>query len=426
MAEAAVEERPITRFFCHKCSVEFDTVASDYTCPHCSGGFIEELEIPVNQEDDLSDVDVEAGFRGFPQNQRLSNMLGEIREITDFLTFVGGQMDSPPTASSSNTSGRNPRQRLTGRRRYASQFPGHRIGRSRVTRVGGGTHLSRPSFENLITDVVLNLTGQGSWGIGPGGVPGSNQMFIVGNPADYAWGREGLDAIVTQLLNQMDGSGPPPMPKERIIEIPVVPVTSDQVKSKLQCSVCWEDFQIGEPVRSLPCQHVYHDACICPWLELHATCPICRKSLTEEAAEDATNNSNSVSNGLAALFRQQGQHQQLNQNLDQLIQQGNNSDNTLDVEDLVEENLVEDTTTGAGPSNSGSSTQWTNTRLASPPVPGVSTSTPTIRNNSSQQNDDGRHHHHHYHSNNYRRNDPIYPDGIMDVELDMDIDIDFD
>lgn len=152
----------------------------------------------------------------------------------------------------------------------------------------------------------------------------------------------------------------------------------------------------------------------------------------------------SVSNGLAALFRQQG-HQQLNQNLDQLIQQGNNSDNTLDgnnqqsdpsnppqtrnvfnlVEDLAEENLVEDTTTGAGPSNSGSSTQWTNTRLASPPVPGVSTNTPTSRNNNSQQNDDGRHHHHHFHSNNYRRNDPIYP-GIMDVDIDMDIDIDFD
>lgn len=50
--------------------------------------------------------------------------------------------------------------------------------------------------------MVLNLTGQGFLG-GPTG----NQMFIVGNPADYAWGREGLDTIVTQLLNQMDGTG---------------------------------------------------------------------------------------------------------------------------------------------------------------------------------------------------------------------------
>lgn len=81
------------------------------------------------------------------------------------------------------------------------------------------------------------------------------------------------------------------MPKERIVEIPTVSVTEEQVSQKLQCSVCWEDFQLGEPVRSLPCCHVYHEACICPWLELHATCPICRKSLTEEAADAANNSS---------------------------------------------------------------------------------------------------------------------------------------
>lgn len=37
---------------------------------------------------------------------------------------------------------------------------------------------------------------------------------------------------------------------------------------KLQCSVCWEDFKLSEPVRQLPCQHVYHAPCIVPWLEL--------------------------------------------------------------------------------------------------------------------------------------------------------------
>jgi E3 ubiquitin-protein ligase RNF115/126 len=53
--------------------------------------------------------------------------------------------------------------------------------------------------------------------------------FFLGNPGDYAWGREGLDAIVTQLLNQMDGTGPPPLAKDKIKEIPVVVITQDQV-----------------------------------------------------------------------------------------------------------------------------------------------------------------------------------------------------
>jgi E3 ubiquitin-protein ligase RNF115/126 len=38
-----------------------------------------------------------------------------------------------------------------------------------------------------------------------------------------------LDAIVTQLLNQMDGTGPPPLAKDKIKEIPVVVITQDQV-----------------------------------------------------------------------------------------------------------------------------------------------------------------------------------------------------
>lgn len=132
--------------------------------------------------------------------------------------------------------------------------------------------------------------------------------------ADYAWGREGLDTIVTQLLNQMDNSGPPPLEKEKIDEIPKCEITQEQVDSKLQCSVCWEDFQFTEKVRQLPCsvsealfshvilliflhllKHVYHEDCILPWLNLHGTCPVCRQCLVPE---DESNSSNAPNNPL--------------------------------------------------------------------------------------------------------------------------------
>lgn len=54
-------------------------------------------------------------------------------------------------------------------------------------------------FENILQDFIVNLGV--NWG-----TPGNMQLFL-GNPGDYAWGREGLDAIVTQLLNQMDTTG---------------------------------------------------------------------------------------------------------------------------------------------------------------------------------------------------------------------------
>jgi len=63
--------------------------------------------------------------------------------------------------------------------------------------------------------------------------------FFLGNPGDYAWEREGLDAIVTQLLNQMDGTGPPPLAKDKIKEIPVVVITQDQVGELVYLLVPW-------------------------------------------------------------------------------------------------------------------------------------------------------------------------------------------
>lgn len=54
-------------------------------------------------------------------------------------------------------------------------------------------------LENLLQDFIVNL--------GVGVNQEGNMQLFLGNPGDYAWGREGLDAIVTQLLNQMDTTG---------------------------------------------------------------------------------------------------------------------------------------------------------------------------------------------------------------------------
>jgi hypothetical protein len=54
-------------------------------------------------------------------------------------------------------------------------------------------------------------------------------MPLYGNPGDYAWGRGGLDAVVTSLLNQMEGAGPAPMPTDNIGQIPKVKISKSQV-----------------------------------------------------------------------------------------------------------------------------------------------------------------------------------------------------
>lgn len=66
---------------------------------------------------------------------------------------------------------------------------------------------------------------------------------------------------------------------------------------KLQCSVCWEDFQLKEMVRQLPCAHIYHEPCIRPWLELHGTCPICRQNLGNDQVNSENNQEPGGANG---------------------------------------------------------------------------------------------------------------------------------
>lgn len=110
-------------------------------------------------------------------------------------------------------------------------------------------------------------------GVGPWGV-------LHSNPMDYAWGANGLDAIITQLLNQFENTGPPPADRDKIKSLPTIPITQEHVVSGLECPVCKEDYSAGENVRQLPCNHLFHNDCIIPWLEQHDTCPVCRKSLS--------------------------------------------------------------------------------------------------------------------------------------------------
>lgn len=50
---------------------------------------------------------------------------------------------------------------------------------------------------------------------------------------------------------------------------------STDADNQSACSICHDDFTIGEDVRVLPCTHQFHPACIDPWLiNVSGTCPL--------------------------------------------------------------------------------------------------------------------------------------------------------
>ncbi|CAO3600864.1 unnamed protein product [Absidia cylindrospora] len=110
---------------------------------------------------------------------------------------------------------------------------------------------------------------------------------MVGNPNDYVSSQAALDNIITQLMEQT-GSGsaaPPPAPEDVISGLPKRAISEKEfIEDQIDCAVCKDDFNVSELVIELPCQHVFHDDCIKPWLKVNGTCPVCRHSVAPSAA----------------------------------------------------------------------------------------------------------------------------------------------
>jgi hypothetical protein len=77
-----------------------------------------------------------------------------------------------------------------------------------------------------------------------------------------------------------------------------------QEDGTLGCSICTEDFNRGEEVRVLPCNHKFHPECVDPWLlNVSGTCPLCRIDLRPATAdgEEAPHENVTTEDGNAAL-----------------------------------------------------------------------------------------------------------------------------
>jgi Ring finger domain len=54
-----------------------------------------------------------------------------------------------------------------------------------------------------------------------------------------------------------------------------------------ECSICLDEIQQEDWIRSLPCNHCYHSDCIAKWLiERHSTCPLCKLDLYPPSDDD--------------------------------------------------------------------------------------------------------------------------------------------
>jgi E3 ubiquitin-protein ligase RNF115/126 len=92
-----------------------------------------------------------------------------------------------------------------------------------------------------------------------------------------------IENILNYILNNDNNRyGSPPAAQSEIKKLNKYILTKDKLNdfgTENSCSVCKEDFVLGNKMMDLPCKHYFHEECLMPWLKQHDSCPICRFEL---------------------------------------------------------------------------------------------------------------------------------------------------
>ncbi|KAJ0261405.1 E3 ubiquitin-protein ligase RDUF2 [Hirschfeldia incana] len=241
---------PITSsYWCYSCtrfvSVWTESEQSSTTttvsvsCPHCDGGFIEEITDPSSSS---------------------------------------AATESTPPPSTEVRSIINNRRSIIRRRRSNRHNPSFNPvivlqgGAGGERDDGGEEDRRRRAFEFYYDD--------GS-GLGLRPLPDSVSEILMGS---------GFERLLEQL-SQIDSggiglgrSGNPPASKSAIESLARVEIKDCHVdEEEVSCAVCTEVFEKENEAREMPCKHVFHEDCIVPWLSIRNSCPVCRFELPSES-----------------------------------------------------------------------------------------------------------------------------------------------
>lgn len=92
--------------------------------------------------------------------------------------------------------------------------------------------------------------------------PGENDAHPVAPPITD-------DERITEILPTLGHSSQPTSDVDGVIPAAI---------GRETCPICIVDFEQGDDLRVLPCNHSFHSGCVDPWLlDLSTACPLCRK-----------------------------------------------------------------------------------------------------------------------------------------------------
>ncbi|XP_058219553.1 uncharacterized protein LOC131330074 [Rhododendron vialii] len=61
-----------------------------------------------------------------------------------------------------------------------------------------------------------------------------------------------------------------------------------------KCAICLDDFEPKQLIFRTPCNHMFHEDCIVPWVKSHGQCPVCRFAICERMRQNLVPPNNNI------------------------------------------------------------------------------------------------------------------------------------
>jgi len=194
------------KYYCHQCSSEVETYVEndERVCVQCKETFVEELETPPVQNPPPPPNPLPFNpMNGFPQFFNITNLFN-------------------PNLNRSNAPRTDPNQFI------------QQILNSLTQSFGNGEPMDATNFFQQFGMNVQNNS---------------------------------MEDFLHRLFEEHVHAGPPPADKDVVEKLPRKNITKEQELEEVECAVCKDNFEEGDNVIELPCNHLFHPDCILPWLE---------------------------------------------------------------------------------------------------------------------------------------------------------------
>lgn len=270
-------------YYCHQCQNHVPLRNTDMICGVCGGEFLEQMNVPTPRPHlSFPNYRQPTGRMHFhhhhpyPQQPHVHLHQGSTQNLPEniiqSITGIFNSLTSQPVAPADRGNGGNASQSNASVRQQGPQSVTFSLDQAMQMHPILGQVLSSLGDPQMQVRIHIGDDRDGT---------------MHGPFGDYVWGDNGMDRIVTQLLNQMDSNARPVgLTDQQINRLPIIKVSKQHVQKNTQCTTCFEDFKLGEPVVELLCRHIFHTQCVVPWLQQRPSCPICRQEVVASMFPD--------------------------------------------------------------------------------------------------------------------------------------------